>query len=187
MNVLLLGSGGREHALAWAISASPLLDKLTCAPGNAGIAEIAPCVDLDPLDFAKITEFCRGNKIELVVVGPEAPLAAGIVDHLETQSIRAFGPRQFAAQLESSKGFTKDLCAANDIPTARYRRFTGLAAAKDYAADHPLPVVIKADGLAAGKGVIVAPTRAEASAALDAMFAGEMGKRGIVIEEFLEG
>ena len=156
MNILLLGSGGREHALAWKMAASPLIDRLFCAPGNAGIAREAECVALDIADHAAVIGFCRNNGIGLVVVGPETPLCAGIVDDLEAAGIKAFGPSRAAAQLEGSKGFTKDLCRANRIPTAAYERFRDAAAAKAYARDRGAPIVVKADGLAAGKGVIVA-------------------------------
>ncbi|NWH07529.1 MAG: phosphoribosylamine--glycine ligase [Alphaproteobacteria bacterium] len=189
MHVLVIGSGGREHALCWAIAKSPLCGRLSAVPGNGGIAEIATCLLLDPLDFAGITAFCRAENVGLVVVGPDAPLAEGIVDHLEAAGIKAFGPTAGAARLESSKGFTKDLCTDAGIPTARYQRFASAAAAMAYVKDHPLPVVIKADGLALGKGVIIATTRAEAEAAVSIMFAGEFGAAGhtVVIEEFLEG
>ncbi len=189
MNVLLIGSGGREHALAWKLSASPLLTKLYCAPGNGGIAEVAECVPLAVADHTAVIRFCKDNAIDLVVVGPEAPLVAGIVDDLTTAGIKCFGPSQAAAQLEGSKGFTKDLCAEFDIPTAAYGRFTDAASAKAYLAREKLPIVVKADGLAAGKGVTIATTRAEAAAAVEACFAGAFGKAGneVVIEEFLEG
>jgi phosphoribosylamine--glycine ligase len=189
MNILLLGSGGREHALAWKIAGSPLLTKLWCAPGNAGIAREAECVVLDIADHAAVIAFCKTNKVDLVVVGPEAPLAAGIVDDLATAGIKAFGPCKAAAQLESSKGFTKDICNANSIPTAAYGRFNDAAAAKSYIHAQGAPVVIKADGLAAGKGVVVATTLDEALAAVDMMFEGGFGAAGaqIVVEEFLRG
>lgn len=189
MNILLLGSGGREHALAWKIAGSPLLTKLWCAPGNAGIAREAECVVLDIADHAAVIAFCKTNKVDLVVVGPEAPLAAGIVDDLATAGIKAFGPCKAAAQLESSKGFTKDICNANSIPTAAYGRFNDAAAAKSYIHAQGAPVVIKADGLAAGKGVVVATTLDEALAAVDMMFEGGFGDAGaqIVVEEFLRG
>ncbi|MDR6302841.1 phosphoribosylamine--glycine ligase [Nitrobacter vulgaris] len=189
MNILLLGSGGREHALAWKIAGSPLLTKLWCAPGNAGIAREAECVVLDIADHAAVIAFCKANKVDLVVVGPEAPLAAGIVDDLATAGIKAFGPCKAAAQLESSKGFTKDICNANSIPTAAYGRFDDAAAAKSYIHAQGAPVVIKADGLAAGKGVVVATTLDEALAAIDMMFEGGFGAAGaqIVVEEFLRG
>jgi phosphoribosylamine--glycine ligase len=189
MNILLLGSGGREHALAWKIAGSPLLTKLWCAPGNAGIAREAECVVLDIADHAAVIAFCKTNEVDLVVVGPEAPLAAGIVDDLTTAGIKAFGPCKAAAQLESSKGFTKDICNANGIPTAAYGRFNDAAAAKSYIHAQGAPVVIKADGLAAGKGVVVATTLDEALAAVDMMFEGGFGAAGaqVVVEEFLRG
>ena len=193
MNILILGSGGREHALAWKIAASPLTDKLYCAPGNAGIAQEAECVALDTADHDAVIAFCRESKIDLVVVGPEVPLVAGIVDDLEAAGIKAFGPSKWAARLEGSKGFTKDLCKANKIPTAAYERFKGAGAAKDYVRKKGAPIVVKADGLAAGKGVVVAETVAEAEAAIDMMFGG--GKDNplgapaweIVIEDCLVG
>ena len=194
MNILILGSGGREHALAWKIAGSPLADRLYCAPGNAGIAREAQCVALDVADHAAVIAFCRSSKIDLVVVGPEVPLCAGIVDDLEAAGIKAFGPSKWAARLEGSKGFTKDLCKANKIPTAAYERFKGAAAAKDYVRKHGAPIVVKADGLAAGKGVVVAKTIAEAEAAIDMMFEGGLGGEGlgqpaweIVIEDCLVG
>src|SRR6202030_1815867 len=156
MNILLLGSGGREHALAWKMAASPLTGRLFCAPGNAGIAQEAECVVLDLANHAAIIAFCRANGIDFVVVGPEAPLCDGIVDDLEAAGIKAFGPSRAAAQLEGSKGFTKDLCRANGIPTATYERFGAAAPAKAYVRAHGVPIVVKADGLAAGKGVVVA-------------------------------
>src|SRR5688500_11241706 len=156
MNVLLIGSGGREHALAWALSASPILGKLYAAPGNAGIGELAECVPLEVTDHAGIVAFCRRALIDLVIVGPEAPLVAGLVDDLAAAGIKAFGPGRQAAQLEGSKGFTKDLCREAGIPTAAFRRFADRDAARAYLAGHALPVVVKADGLAAGKGVTVA-------------------------------
>src|SRR5271156_1584477 len=189
MNILLLGSGGREHALAWKMAASPLTDKLFCAPGNAGIAREAQCVALELADHAAVIAFCRMNHIDFVVVGPEAPLCAGIVDDLEAAGIKAFGPSKAAARLEGSKGFTKDLCRKNGIPTAAYERFTAIAPAKAYLRARGAPIVIKADGLAAGKGVVVAQSRAEAEDAVDMMFSGGLGDAGgeIVIEDFLDG
>jgi len=189
MNVLLIGSGGREHALAWAISASPLLGKLVCAPGNAGIAEVAECVDLDVTDHGAVIRFCADAGIDLVVVGPEAPLVAGLADDLAAARIKVFGPSKAAARLEGSKAFTKDLCREFKIPTGAYGRFSDTRAAKAYLAGQKLPIVIKADGLAAGKGVVIAETRADAERAIDACFAGAFGAAGaeIVIEEFLEG
>jgi phosphoribosylamine--glycine ligase len=189
MNILLLGSGGREHALAWKMAASPLTDRLYCAPGNAGIAREAELVDLNIADHGAVIAWCKSKAIDFVVVGPEAPLCAGIVDDLEAAGIKAFGPTKFAAQLEGSKGFTKDLCKANNIPTATYERFTAAGPAKDYVRQQGAPIVIKADGLAAGKGVVVAQTLDEALAAVDMMFGGGLGGAGaeVVIEEFLEG
>src|SRR6266568_831349 len=189
MNILLLGSGGREHALAWKMAASPLTERLYCAPGNAGIAQEAECVPLDLADHAAVVAFCREHRVDLVVVGPEAPLCAGIVDDLESAGIKAFGPTRAAAALEGSKGFTKDLCRANGIPTAAYARFKDAAAAKAHIRSRGAPIVVKADGLAAGKGVVVAQSQAEAEAAVDMMFAGDLGEAGgeIVIEDFLDG
>ncbi|RZI92720.1 MAG: phosphoribosylamine--glycine ligase, partial [Variovorax sp.] len=175
MNILLIGSGGREHALAWKLAASPLLTKLWCAPGNAGIAKEAECVALDVADHADVITFCRDNKIDFVVVGPEAPLAAGIVDDLAAAGIKAFGPSKAAARLEGSKGFTKDICKANNIPTAAYERFSDADRAKAYIRAQGAPIVIKADGLAAGKGVIVAMTLQEAEEAIDMMLGGGFG------------
>jgi phosphoribosylamine--glycine ligase len=189
MNILLLGSGGREHALAWKIANSTLTDKLYCAPGNAGIAQEAECVALDVTDHAAVIAFAREKKIDLVVVGPEAPLCAGIVDDLEAAGIKAFGPTKWAARLEGSKGFTKDLCKANSIPTAAYERFKQAALAKDYVRKQGPPIVVKADGLAAGKGVVVAETVEQAEAAIDTLFGGGLGApaREIVIEDCLIG
>jgi phosphoribosylamine---glycine ligase len=189
MNVLLIGSGGREHALAWALSASPLVSKIYCAPGNGGIADVAECVEIAVGDHTTVIRFCKDNRIELVVVGPEAPLVAGLVDDLTTAGIKCFGPTQAAAQLEASKGFTKDLCKEFAIPTAAYGRFTDADAAKTYAKEQGAPIVIKADGLAAGKGVSICQTNEEADAAIDACFAGAFGAAGseVVVEEFLEG
>jgi phosphoribosylamine--glycine ligase len=189
MNILLLGSGGREHALAWKIAASPLCDRLYCAPGNAGIAREADCVALDVTDHGAVMTFCRDKKIDLVVVGPEAPLVAGIVDDLRAAGIKAFGPSAAAARLEGSKSFTKDLCRANHIPTASYERFTDAEAAKAFVRTQGAPIVVKADGLAAGKGVVVAMSVAEAEAAVDMILGGDLGAAGaeLVIEEFLTG
>jgi phosphoribosylamine--glycine ligase len=189
MNILLLGSGGREHALAWKMASSPLTDRLYCAPGNAGIAREAECVALDLADHGGVIAFCREHHIDLVVVGPEAPLCAGIVDDLEAAGIKAFGPTRAAARLEGSKGFTKDLCRANGIPTAAYERFRAADPAKANVRARGAPIVVKADGLAAGKGVVVAQTVAEADAAVDMMFGGALGEAGgeVVIEEFLTG
>jgi phosphoribosylamine--glycine ligase len=193
MNILILGSGGREHALAWKIATSPLMTELYCAPGNAGIARDAECVGVDINNHAAVIAFAKEKSIDLVVVGPEAPLCAGIVDDLEAAGIKAFGPTKWAARLEGSKGFTKDLCKANNIPTAAYRRFKRANAAKDYVRERSAPIVVKADGLAAGKGVVVAETAHEAEVAIDMMFGG--GKDNplgapaweIVIEDCLVG
>jgi phosphoribosylamine--glycine ligase len=189
MNILLLGGGGREHALAWKMAASALVDRLWCAPGNAGIAQEAELVPLDLADHAAVIAFCRDNKVDFVVVGPEAPLVAGLVDDLLAASIKAFGPSKAAARLEGSKGFTKDLCRKYGIPTAAYERFSAAEAAKAYARARGAPIVVKADGLAAGKGVVVAETIEEAEAAIDMMFAGGLGAAGaeVIVEEFLEG
>ena len=190
MRILVVGSGGREHALCWAISGSPLCDKLYCAPGNAGIAAVAERVPIGAEDIPGLVDFARGQKIDFVVVGPEAPLVAGLADRLEEAGIKTFGPSAAAARLEGSKGFVKDLCARLDIPTARYRRFTDAAAARAYVREQGAPIVIKADGLAAGKGVVVAMTVEEALAAVDErMVARKFGEAGadLVIEEFLAG
>jgi len=189
MHILLLGSGGREHALAWKIAASPLVTKLWCAPGNAGIAREAECVALDITDHAAVIDFCRTQAVDLVVVGPETPLAAGIVDDLAGAGIKAFGPSRQASQLEGSKGFTKALCTEFNIPTGAYGRFTKAADALAYVRAQGTPIVVKADGLAAGKGVVVAMTMAEAEAAIAMMFDGAFGAAGaeVVIEEFLSG
>jgi phosphoribosylamine---glycine ligase len=189
MNILLLGSGGREHALAWKIAASPLTERLFCAPGNAGIAREAEIVPLDIADHAAVIAFCQAQKIGLVVVGPEGPLCAGIVDDLAAAGIKAFGPSKAAARLEGSKGFTMDLCRANNIPAAGYERFTVAAPAKAYVRAQGAPIVVKADGLAAGKGVVVAQDVTEAEAAINMMFSGGLGEAGaeVVVEEFLPG
>jgi phosphoribosylamine---glycine ligase len=189
MNILLLGSGGREHALAWKIAASPLVERLWCAPGNAGIAADAELAALDLTDHAAVIAFCKAHPVDFVVVGPEAPLVAGIVDDLEAAGIRTFGPSKAAARLEGSKGFTKDLARANRIPTAAYERFQAAAPAKAYVRAQGAPIVVKADGLAAGKGVVVAQDIGEAEAAVDMMFAGGLGDAGaeVVIEQFLAG
>jgi phosphoribosylamine--glycine ligase len=189
MNVLLIGSGGREHALAWAIGRSPMLGKLYCAPGNAGIAQCAACVALDVGNHDAVIGFCREKAVELVVIGPEAPLVAGLADDLRGAGFAVFGPGREGARLEGSKAFTKSLCLAHDIPTARYGHFSDREEALAYLQDHPLPVVVKADGLAAGKGVVIAQTRAAAETAVDDCFDGVFGDAGasVVIEEFLEG
>ena len=189
MNLLLLGSGGREHALAWKLAASPLVERLYCAPGNAGIARVCEIATFDTVDHAAVIAFCRSHRINLVVVGPEAPLCAGLVDDLTAAGIKAFGPSKAAARLEGSKGFTKDLCRSHGIPTAAYERFAAAGPAKDYVRARGAPIVIKADGLAAGKGVVVAGSIAEAEAAIDDMFSGALGAAGheVVVEEFLAG
>ncbi|PSJ62549.1 phosphoribosylamine--glycine ligase [Kumtagia ephedrae] len=189
MNVLLIGSGGREHALAWKLAASPLLTRLYAAPGNPGIAREAEIVGLDIGDHNAVAALCKDKAIDLVVVGPEAPLVAGIADDLRAADIRVFGPSKAAAQLEGSKGFTKDLCARFGIPTAAYGRFADAAAAAAYIRAQGAPIVVKADGLAAGKGVTVAMTVEEALAAVAACFDGAFGGAGaeVVVEEFLTG
>ena len=194
LNILLIGSGGREHALAWKIAQSPALGVLYAAPGNPGIAEQAECVALDLFDHAAVAAFCAEREIGLVVVGPEGPLVDGLVDSLEEAGIDVFGPSASAARLEGSKGFTKDLCSLNDIPTARYQRFDNAGDAKAHVEAGGLPIVVKADGLAAGKGVTVAETKAAAIAAIDDCFDGTLaaanqaGQRvEIVVEEFMEG
>jgi phosphoribosylamine---glycine ligase len=189
MNILILGSGGREHALAWKIAASPLCTKLYCVPGNAGIAQVAECAPVDITDHKAVIAYAKDKTIDFVVVGPEAPLCAGITDDLEAAGLKTFGPSKWAARLEGSKGFTKDLCKANDIPTAAYKRFKNAADAKAYVRERGAPIVVKDDGLAAGKGVVVAATVEEAEAAIDMMFGGGSGKRAweIVIEDCLVG
>jgi phosphoribosylamine--glycine ligase len=190
MKVLVVGGGGREHALCWALAASPLCDALFCAPGNAGIAKEATCVAIGAEDIEGLIDFARREAIDFVVVGPEAPLVLGLVDRLETAGIKAFGPSAEAAALEGSKGFMKDICAKYGVPTAAYRRFTEIESAKDYVQACGAPIVIKADGLAAGKGVTVAESLEEALAAVDAAMAeGVFGSAGaeLVIEELLVG
>jgi phosphoribosylamine--glycine ligase len=189
MNILILGSGGREHSLAWAVMQNPKCDKLIVAPGNAGIAMIADCADIDILDAGAVAVFAAENAIDFVIIGPEAPLAAGVGDRLRDAGLLVFGPSQAAAQVEASKTFTKELCDAANAPTAAYAHFTDAAAAKDYIRAQGAPIVVKADGLAAGKGVIVAMTEAEAEAAVDDMLGGQFGAAGaeVVIEEFMQG
>ncbi|MFK7940674.1 MAG: phosphoribosylamine--glycine ligase [Roseovarius sp.] len=189
MNILILGSGGREHALAWAVMQNPKCDKLIVAPGNAGIAQIAECASLDIENGAAVAEFCEGQAIDFVIVGPEAPLAVGVADRLRDAGLLVFGPSEGAARLEASKSFTKEICDAAGAPTAGYGHFTDHGAAKAYVEAQGAPIVIKADGLAAGKGVIVAMTLDEALAALDDMFGGAFGGAGaeVVVEEFMEG
>jgi phosphoribosylamine--glycine ligase len=189
MKVLLIGSGGREHALAWKIAQSPLLTKLYAAPGNPGIAEEAELVSLDIEDHSAVVHFCKDKAIDFVVVGPEAPLVAGIADRLREAGIAVVGPSAAAAQLEGSKGFTKDVCARFNIPTGAYQRFNNAPKAKAYVREQGAPIVIKADGLAAGKGVTVAMTLDEALAAIDDCFEGAFGAAGaeVVVEAFLDG
>ena len=189
MKVLLIGSGGREHALAWSLSASPLCDRLFIAPGNPGTAQHGENVVLDVVDHQAVIAFCRLMGVEFVVVGPEAPLVAGLVDDLGAAGIKAFGPTAAAARLEGSKAFTKDLCTEFGIPTAAYRRFTEAETAKTYIRHFGVPVVVKADGLAAGKGVVVAASFEEAEAAIDMMIGGGLGQAGaeVVVEAFLDG
>ena len=189
MNVLLIGSCGREHALAWKLAASPLLTKLYAAPGNPGIAKEAEIAALDIGNHAAVAAFCKDTAIDLVVVGPEAPLVAGLADDLRAAGLRVFGPSGAAARLEGSKGFTKDLCARKNIPTAAYGRFTDGAEAAAYIREQGAPIVVKADGLAAGKGVTVAMTVEEALEAVAACFDGAFGGAGaeVVVEEFLTG
>ncbi len=202
MKVLLIGSGGREHALAWKLSQSPLCEQLICAPGNAGICEIADCVNIAPDDIAGLVDFALSEAVNFVVVGPEVPLALGLVDELLAKGVATFGPRERAAMLESSKAFTKDFCTRHDIPTAKYDVFTDLDNAKAYLAEMNAPYVIKADGLAAGKGVVIAETKSEAETELAEFFSGKFGSAGpqeakrsgattgkytVVIEEFMTG
>jgi len=190
MQVLLVGSGGREHALAWALAQSKKCDKLYCAPGNAGIAQNAELVDIDVLDIPALVQFAKDKAIDLVVVGPEAPLVEGLTDPLQAEGITVFGPTKAAAQIEGSKAFMKDLCAKYDIPTARYARFTDAAKAKAFIDEMGAPIVVKADGLAAGKGVIIAETIEQAHESVDDMLSGNaFGEAGseVVIEEFMEG
>ncbi|MDP1667557.1 phosphoribosylamine--glycine ligase [Phaeovulum sp.] len=189
MNILILGGGGREHALAWAIKQNPKCDRLIVAPGNAGIAAIAEVADIDILSGATVVTFCEENAIDFVVVGPEAPLAAGVVDALAGAGILAFGPSAAAARLEASKTFTKEVCDACGAPTAAWARFAEAAPARAYVRAQGAPIVVKADGLAAGKGVVVAMTEAEAVAAIDEMFGDALGAAGaeVVIEEFMTG
>jgi len=185
MKVLLIGSGGREHALAWALAASPLVTKLYCAPGNGGIAEVAECVPIGAADLDKIVAFAKAQSIAFVVIGPEAPLVAGLWDRLEASGIKAVGPSAKGAQLEGSKGFVKELCRTHGIPTADFARFADREAALVYVARQPHPLVIKADGLAQGKGVVVAQSFAESRDAIGELWANYGA--GVVIEEFLEG
>ncbi|MEM9716717.1 MAG: phosphoribosylamine--glycine ligase [Pseudomonadota bacterium] len=189
MNILILGSGGREHSLAWAVNQNPKCDQLFCAPGNAGMEDIATCFPLDIEDGATVVAAVAKFSIDFVIIGPEAPLAAGVADDLRAAGILTFGPSAAAAKLEASKSFTKEVCDASGAPTAKYAHFSDHAAAKAYVEAEGAPIVIKADGLAAGKGVIVAMTMDEALAGLDMIFGGAFGSAGaeVVIEEFMEG
>ena len=189
MNILILGGGGREHALAWAVKQNPKCDRLIVAPGNVGIAMLAECADIDILDGGAVAVFAAENAVDFVIIGPEAPLAAGVADSLREAGFVVFGPSAAAARLESSKAFTKAICDAAGAPTAAYAKFTKTAPAHAYVAAMGAPIVIKADGLAAGKGVVVAMTEAEAHAAIDDMLGGAFGSAGaeVVIEEFMDG
>ncbi|MFU1478467.1 phosphoribosylamine--glycine ligase [Roseovarius sp. C7] len=189
MNILILGSGGREHSLAWAVKQNPKCDRLIVAPGNAGIAHIAECATLDIMDGGAVVTFAEENAIDFVIVGPEAPLAVGVADRLREAGLLCFGPSEGAARLEASKSFTKEICDAACAPTAGYGHFTDAEAARAHVRANGVPTVIKADGLAAGKGVIIAMTEDEALAAIDDMFGGAFGGAGaeVVIEEFMEG
>jgi phosphoribosylamine--glycine ligase len=189
MNILILGGGGREHALAWAVKQNPKTDRLLAAPGNPGIATLADCADIDILDGAAVVAFCETNAVDFVIVGPEAPLAAGVADATRAAGILTFGPSAAAARLEASKAFTKEICDACGAPTAPWARFTDARAARAHLRRTGAPIVVKADGLAAGKGVVVAETEAEALAAVDAMFGGSFGPAGaaVVIEAFMPG
>ena len=189
MNILILGGGGREHSLAWAVMQNPKCDKLIVAPGNAGIAKIATCANFDIEDSAAVIEFAQAEAIDFVIIGPEAPLAAGVSDDLRAAGFLVFGPSRAAAQLEASKAFTKEICDAANAPTAGYGHFTDANSAKEHIRKNGAPIVVKADGLAAGKGVVVAMTEDDALAAVDDMFGGAFGGAGaeVVIEEFMEG
>jgi phosphoribosylamine--glycine ligase len=189
MNILILGGGGREHSLAWAIKQNPKCDRLIVAPGNAGIAQLAECADFDVMSGTAVLEFVQEQAIDFVVIGPEAPLAAGVADQLRDAGILVFGPSKAAAELEASKAFTKAICDAASAPTAAYGHFTDAEAAKAYVQTQGAPIVVKADGLAAGKGVIIAETVDQAVAAIDDMFDGSFGEAGaeVVIEEFMTG
>ena len=189
MNILILGGGGREHALVWAVKQNPKCDRLIVAPGNAGIADLAECATLDIENSAAVVGFAEANAIDFVIIGPEAPLVAGVSDELRAAGFLVFGPSRAAAALEGSKNFTKQICDAANAPTAAYAHFTQAEAAKDYIRTQGAPIVVKADGLAAGKGVIVAFDEATALNAVDEMFHGTFGSAGaeVVIEEFLDG
>ncbi|MDZ7391482.1 MAG: phosphoribosylamine--glycine ligase [candidate division KSB1 bacterium] len=190
MKVLVVGGGGREHALVWKLAQSDQVRKLYCAPGNAGIAQVAECVDIAPTDIRRLVQFARRRRIDLTVVGPEAPLVAGIVDEFQHHGLRIFGPTAAAAELEGSKAFAKEFARRHGIPTAAFATFTDPEAAWRYIDRHPLPVVLKADGLAAGKGVVVCESREQARVALEAIMVqrafGQAGET-VVVEEFLEG
>ncbi|WP_324752610.1 phosphoribosylamine--glycine ligase [Roseovarius sp. Pro17] len=189
MNILILGGGGREHSLAWAVLQNPKCDRLIVAPGNAGIAAIAECASLDIMDPGAVVTFAEEEAIDFVIIGPEAPLAAGVADRLREAGVLTFGPLKAAAQLEASKSFTKEICDAANAPTAAYGHFTDAKAAREYVTTQGAPIVVKADGLAAGKGVIIAETVEQAHAAIDDMFGGAFGNAGaeVVIEEFMTG
>ena len=189
MNILILGSGGREHSLAWAVMQNPKCDKLIVAPGNAGIAQIATCASVDIEDAGAVLALCEAETIDFVIIGPEAPLAAGVADRLRDAGLLVFGPSKEAARLEASKSFTKEICDAAKAPTAAYAHFTEAEPARAYVRENGAPIVIKADGLAAGKGVIVAMDEQTALEAIDNMFGGAFGSAGaeVVIEEFMEG
>ena len=189
MNILILGSGGREHSLAWAVNQNPKCDILYCAPGNAGISKVAQCIDLNIENSSDVLKFCLDKRIQFVIIGPEAPLAMGIADDLRANNILTFGPSASAAKLESSKAFTKGVCDSCNAPTAKYARFTELELAIEYVHEQGAPIVVKADGLAGGKGVIVAMTLDEAINGLKDIFSGAFGKAGaeVVVEEFMEG
>ncbi|MCR9086680.1 MAG: phosphoribosylamine--glycine ligase [Rhodobacteraceae bacterium] len=189
MNILILGGGGREHSIAWATKQNPKCDRLIVAPGNAGIAQIAWCAALDIEDGAAVVQFCIENSVDMVIVGPEAPLAAGVADAVRAAGVLCLGPSAAAARLEASKAFTKEVCDAANVPTAAWARFTEAAPAKAHIRSHGAPIVVKADGLAAGKGVVVAETLEQAEMAIDEMFGGAFGAAGaeVVIEEFMAG
>lgn len=189
MNILILGSGGREHALAWAVAQNPKTDRLIVAPGNAGLVGLAEGAEFDILDGEAVVQFCTDEAVDFLIIGPEAPLAAGVADAARAAGILTFGPSAAAARLEASKGFTKEICDACGAPTAAYARFDNAPAARAYVTAQGAPIVVKADGLAAGKGVIVAETLDQALAAIDDMFGGEFGAAGaeVVIEEFMTG
>lgn len=189
MNILILGSGGREHALAWAVKQNPKCDRLIVAPGNAGIAQLAECAAINPENATEVIEFANENAIDFVIIGPEAPLALGVSDALRDAGFLVFGPSQAAAQLEASKSFTKEICDAAKAPTAAYAHFKNKDAALAYVHEQGAPIVIKADGLAAGKGVVVAMELKDATDAIEDMFGGAFGGAGaeVVIEEFMDG